>query len=175
MWDEQENETEDDVQHLTEVIEQACLDLDTLWRLAEPVIARTAEGNLHRAISSNYYRVCDALRHSNEWLQRMPRSASDGTSVWEPEPAVTNEAEAPNDQVDGRAPSDARISRGGEERDIVRDPPGTLRFTDEDGVSHLALRETPEEASRRRKAQEKRQEAKRLADLRRRKAPRRKK
>lgn len=176
MDDPTEYNWNEDIEHLLETLEDALKALDAMWRLAEPPLARNATRNLTQTARWSYLRVFDGLRHSVGWLRAMPRRASDGTSVWDEEPADTNEALDPEDLDDGLEEPEARgelehrrrQERGAEHQDDGVEGRRGVFVTNGDTVGR---KETPEEA----RARKARAEERRLANLRKPKPPRRKK
>lgn len=177
-WEDGSDQTEDDRTHLLGVLEEACNDLASFWMAAEPRLRRSGGREAVRAISSNYYRVYDGLRHSVEWLRAMPTRSSDGTRVWAeqpPKPAATNEVEGrSNRHGEQEGPEMAASgSRSGSWTGWApgEEPPGedwiahSVRkgaVLSEVGAKTHSVREG--EADKQRKAQ--RSEARRLAKLR---------
>lgn len=152
----------DDIEHLTETLNGGLAALDALWRLAEPLLARSATRNTGQTARWSYYQVFDALKHSVGWLQRMPVRASDGTSVWaeDPPPAVTNDVEEPDALEESEARGAMERGRWQERRaEHQNDDLGGIRVRNGDTVSRA---ETPQEA----KARKARNEEARLAKLR---------
>lgn len=160
--DPTEYDWNEDVTHLMETLEDAMKALDTLWRLAEPLLARNATRNLTQTVRWSYYQVFDALRHSIGWLAAMPKRASDGTSVWAEDlpPAVTNDVEEPDALEESEARGAVERGRWQERRaEHQNDDLGGIRVRNGDTVSRA---ETPQEA----KARKARNEEARLAKLR---------
>lgn len=143
-----DEQSEDDRTHLLEVLEGVESDLVVFWQVAAELLRRNANGELAKALSSNFLRACDGVKHSVGWLQAMPLRADDGTSVWEPLPeaAVTNEPEVRSDPMEGRPQDADRVGRGGQERDFV--PNGTNPGDQERAlrIAEWKLRETQRKA-----------------------------
>lgn len=179
VCDKEEHPTEydwtEDVDHVSECLTDAQNALDALWRLVEPLLARSATRNTGATAKWSYYQVFDALKHSVGWLQAMPRRASDGTSVWleDQPPAVTNEVRG-SDGLEGNEESHDAEPRGREERDSRSDHvdawprgKGPIKVRAGDTVSR---QETPEQARTRKARDEERRLAKLRTPPRRRKA-----